>query len=97
MRINQAPTACDAFHAHHTTSARQREEVLSIFSTHGGNWSIGEVAEYMGMQKSTVSARIYELMHQSPPALVAAPKRKDGFSGVTVRPVCLPQKQMRLF
>lgn len=99
MLINQAPTACDSFHVHHAIGSAkyQQAEILGFFEARGGDWSIGEVAEFLGLQKSTVSARIYELMHQSPPALVAAPKRKDGFSGVTVRPVCLPQKQMRLF
>lgn len=99
MLINQAQTACDAFHAHHAggLAKRQCQEIIDIFRFLGGDWSIGEVAERLGMQKSTASARIYELMHQSPPSLVAAPKRKDRLSGVTVRPVMLPQKQIGLF
>lgn len=98
MLINQAPTACDSFHAHRSAGAAkyQCEGILAFITARGGDWSIGEVAEFMGMQKSTVSARIYELMHKSPPALVAAPKRKDRLSGVVVRPVALPSIQREL-
>lgn len=99
MLIDQAPTACDAYHAHHAIGSAKYQQavILKFFETRGGDWSIGEVAEFLVLQKSTVSARIYELMHQSPPALVAMPKRKDRLSGVTIRPVGLPQKQMGLF
>ena len=37
----------------------------------------------------TVSARVNELLNDNPPKLVAAPKRQDKVSGITVRPVAL--------
>lgn len=98
MLIQQTETAIDAFHAHRSEGKAtvQQQRILAFIGRRGGDWSIGEVAEFMGMQKSTVSARIYELMHKSPPALVAAPKRKDRLSGVVVRPVALPSIQREL-
>ena len=49
----------------------------------------------MGMQKSTVSARINEALNDTK-ELVERPKRKDRVSGVTVRPVGLPSGQLGL-
>ena len=55
----------------------------------GGDWSIGELAKAMDLQKSTVSARLNELLNDTK-ELVERPKRKDRVSGITVRPVGLP-------
>jgi predicted transcriptional regulator len=98
MRIAQAPTACDAFHAHTDSglASGQRTKILGFIEQNGGSWSIGELAEALGMQKSTVSARLNEMLNEFG-LLVAKPRRKDRVSGVTVRPVGLPQSQMELF
>lgn len=43
MLINQAPTACDAFHAHADSglASGQRAVILGFIERHGGSWSIG--------------------------------------------------------
>jgi hypothetical protein len=47
MRINQAPTACDAFHANSENglASGQRNTILRFIETAGGSWSIGELAD----------------------------------------------------
>lgn len=97
MRIAQAPTARDAFHAHSDNglSGGQRSKIIHFIETSGGSWSIGELAEALGMQKSTVSARLNEMLNQFC-MLVEKPKRKDRLSNITIRPVGLPAKQLEL-
>ena len=85
MRINQTTTAIDAFHAHHGKSAAQRNRVIAFVDSRGGDWSIGEIARALSLEKSTVSARINELLTTG--ELEVRPKRKDRVSGVLVRPV----------
>ena len=98
MRIAQHETAIEAYHAHVTTGKahQQRTRVLEFIRARGGDWSIGEIAHKLGLEKSTVSARINELLHETCD-LVDKPKRKDRISGITVRPVGLPVKQSELF
>ena len=62
---------------------------MSFIAARGGDWSIGELAKSLNLEKSTVSARVFELLHDTK-ELVECPKRKDRESGVTVRPVSLP-------
>ena len=88
MRIDQQPTACDAFHAH-TGKARQRAAILTHIKAHGGDWTIGELARALGMEKSTVSARLNELLYETH-ELVEKPKRPDRVSGIRARPAGLP-------
>ena len=97
MLINQAPTACDAFHVHSENglASGQRSKILHFIETNGGSWSIGELADALGMQKSTVSARLNEMLHDFG-MLVEKPKRKDRLSNITIRPVGLPAKQLEL-
>lgn len=98
MRTAVRETSIAQFHAHRAAglSSGQREAILDLIKRRGGDWSIGEIAEVMGWQKSTVSARINELLYESK-QLVEMPKRKDGVSGVLVRPVGLPMVQADLF
>lgn len=98
MRIDQAPTACDAFNAHRAggMGTRQRALILGFIRERGGGWSIGELSHALGLQKSTVSARINELLNDND--LVAFAARKDRRSGITVRPVGMEVfSQRRLF
>lgn len=91
MRIDQQPTACDSFHAHHATgkASAQCARILAHINAYPGcDWSIGELAYAMNMEKSTVSARLRELLDAE--QLEAKPNRKDRRSGITVRPVGLP-------
>lgn len=90
MRIAQQQTACDAFHAHQVISSNQRERILSFVRERGHNWSIGELARAMNLEKSTVSARVNELLASGE----LVPKVK--YSGITIRPVGLPAMQGRL-
>lgn len=98
MRASIQSTSVAAFH-HHQESGKalqQQERILAFIERRGGDWSIGELAKELGLEKSTVSARVNELLtvtHE----LVAAEKRKDRCSGVLVRPVALPPIQRGLF
>lgn len=100
MRIAQQSTACDAYHAHRSQSAQQRNRILEFIKGHshnGTDWSIGELAQALTLQKSTVSARVNELLNDTM-ELVEKTRRKDRLSGITIRPVGLPVKgQGRLF
>lgn len=96
MLIQQAQTAIESYHGHHSKSAAQRTRVLAFIESRGGSWSIGELAHALDLQKSTVSARVNELLYETR-ELVEQPKRKDRRSGVMVRPVSLPALQRDLF
>ena len=89
MRIAQQETAVAAFHAHAGQSCQQRDLIVQFIRTRGGDWSIGEIAQATGLQKSTVSGRVNELVNDTH-QLIERPRRKDRVSGVTVRPVSLP-------
>lgn len=97
MRTAVADTSINAFHQHRACGALHTQEnlILGFISTQGGDWSIGELALRLSMQKSTVSARINDLLKFG--ILEPAPKRKDAISGITVRPVRLPPAQRELF
>jgi DNA-binding IclR family transcriptional regulator len=97
MRIDQQETAVDAFHAHRGAgqSAAQRNRILSFIKASGGNWSIGEIAHMLGLEKSTVSARMNELLTETG-ELVEKCRRKDRFSGIKVRALGLPSVQLDL-
>lgn len=88
MRTAQQSTACDAFHAH-TGKARQRAAIVAHITAHGGDWTIGELARVLGMEKSTVSARLNELLYETH-ELVEKTKRPDRISGIRARPAGLP-------
>lgn len=96
MLIQQTSTAIEAYHGHQCKSAAQRTRILAFMESRGGSWSIGELAHALDLQKSTVSARINELLYETK-QLVERPKRKDRRSGVMVRPVSLPALQRDLF
>ena len=91
MRTAAQLTSIDAYHTHRGTgqSAQQRTRILEFIKARGGDWSIGEIAQALSLQKSTVSARIFELLNETH-ELIERPKRKDRISGVRVRPVGLP-------
>lgn len=93
MRIAQAITAADAYDKHRTSgqSAQQRNRILEFVKERGGDWSIGELAQALTLQKSTVSARVNELLNDTG-ELVEKTRRKDRLSGITIRPVGLPVK-----
>lgn len=67
---------------------QQCARILAFIESRGGDWSIGEVAHALGLQKSTVSGRMNELLNAN--ELVAMAPRKDRRSHITVRPVGLP-------
>lgn len=92
------PTSIEAFRDHQESgkSAQQRNRILQFIKARGGDWSIGEIAQALTLQKSTVSARVNELLNRTR-ELVEAEKRKDKVSGITVRPVKLAPGQMELF
>ena len=96
MRTAVAETSIDAFHAH-TGKARQRAAILEHIKAHGGDWTIGELAQALGWQKSTCSARLNEMLYETH-ELVEKPKRPDRVSGIRARPAGLPVVgQGRLF
>ncbi len=90
MLSNAAETGINAYHDHRA-SGRARGQALLILNfirASGGDWSIGELAHALELDKSTVSARVFELLHDTQ-ELAARPKRKDRVSGILVRPVAL--------
>ena len=91
MRIAQQFTACDAHSAHRASgkAAAQRARIVDYIRRNGGDWSIGELAHALGLEKSTVSARVWEALNETH-ELVEATRRKDRRSGILVRPVKLP-------
>lgn len=98
MRTHVAETSIEAFHAHVVTgkASAQQARILSFIAARGGDWSIGELAQALDLEKSTVSARVFELLHGTH-ELVERPKRKDRISGVTIRPVAIPPEHGALF
>lgn len=84
-------TSIEAYRDHRSAgkSAAQRARILNFIKARGGDWSIGEIAKALELEKSTVSARINELLKETK-EVVERPKRKDRVSGITVRPVGLP-------
>lgn len=90
-------TSIDAFHSHHVSgkAAAQRSRIIEHIRKCGGDWSIGELAKSLKLEKSTVSARLNEALYETH-ELVERPRRRDRVSGVTVRPVGLPTKQFSL-
>ena len=97
MLIDQQATAIAACHAHDASglSSAQRHLVVGFIGQRGGSWSIGELAGALGMQKSTISARVNECLNEFG-LLVVKAKRKDRISQITVRPIGLPVKQLEL-
>lgn len=91
MLISQQTTAADAFHAHRDAgkSAAQRTRIVDFIRARGGDWSIGELARALDLEKSTVSARVNEALNETR-EFVERPKRKDRISGIMIRPVALP-------
>lgn len=92
-------TSIEAYREHSGSGKKtaQQLRILAFITNRGGDWTIGELAKAMNMEKSTVSARLHELLHETK-QLVTYPKRKDRVSGVTVRPVGFPEEngQMHL-
>jgi transposase len=91
VKTAQAITASDAYDRHRSSgkAAAQQARIVEFIESRGGDWSIGELAHALGLEKSTVSARVWECLHESH-ALVEATRRKDRRSSVLVRPVMLP-------
>lgn len=92
-------TSIQAYQEHSAFGKKtaQQLRILAFITNRGGDWTIGELAKALNLEKSTVSARLHELLHDTK-QLVAYPKRKDRVSGVTVRPVGFPEEagQMHL-
>lgn len=97
MLIAQNETAIASFHAHvgNGKAAAQRNRILGFIEAQGGDWSIGEIAHALGLEKSTVSARVNECLNEFQ-SLVVKPRRKDRRSGINIRPVGLPVKQQEM-
>lgn len=93
MRIAFTLTGADAYSAHKASgkAEMQRTRILNFINANSGmDWSIGELAHFLGMEKSTVSARLNSMLNDIDPVIEAKAKRKDRRSGVMVRPVGLP-------
>lgn len=98
MLVNAQDTQIESYHAHVDSgkAQAQQDRIYSVMDRLGGDWSIGEMAEYTGLDKSTVSARMFTLrekLHK----IEWVTKRKDKVSGVTVKPMRLTKVQWELF
>ena len=99
MRTDVQPTSLSSYDAVRAsgTSSAQCARILAHIERHGGDWSIGEIAHALHMEKSTVSARIWECLNETFD-LEESVKRKDRISGRTIRAVRIPSVgQMGLF
>ena len=93
MRTDVQPTSLssyDAVRASGASSAQCARILAFITANSTTDWSIGEIAHFLSMEKSTVSARLHFMLNEIDPPIVAKPTRKDRRSGVMVRPVGLP-------
>lgn len=91
MRTDVQPTSLSSYDTIKAsgTSSYQCARILGFIAANSSiDWSIGELAHFLSMEKSTVSARLRELLDAD--ALEAKPNRKDRRSNITVRPVGLP-------
>ena len=101
MKTNVHETSIKCFHEHVKPMRPDlHARILSFIADRGGSgvgvdWSIGEVAYALDLDKSNVSARIHELLGLH--LLTVKPRRKDRRSGVMIRPVGLPCIQANLF
>ena len=95
--MSVAQTSINAFHQHRDSGVLNTQEnlILGFISQQGGDWSIGEIAFRLNMQKSTVSARMNALRKAG--HLELSEPRKDAQSGITVRPMRLVRGQGELF
>lgn len=91
-------TSIEAFYAHQASRKAdgQRHRIMEFILEKGGDWSIGEIAHALHMEKSTVSARLNELVYETH-ELIERPKRLDRISRIRIRPVGLPAMQLSLF
>ncbi len=98
MHTNVQSSSINAYRAQRGAgrTGAQCEIIMAHIRECGDDWTIGELAHALDMEKSTVSARVYELLHAYPPRLVDKPKRKDRVSGIKARPVALPSAQLDL-
>lgn len=93
-------TSIDAYHAHVGSGKAhaQRSRIIEFIRANRRfhcDWSIGEIAAAMRMERSTVSARLNEMLKAGD--LVEQPKRQDRVSGIRVRPVTINPQQWELF
>ena len=87
MLNNQHSTAINAYHNHLLSgkAKSQCEMIIEFIKNSNRDWSIGELAYKLKMEKSTVSARIYECLKKE--KLITKEKRIDRRSGIKIRPV----------
>lgn len=98
MRIAATETQIDSYHAHvgNGKASYQCNRILKMIQASKRDWSIGEISRELQMEKSTVSARVNELLYVTKD-LIEAPKRKDRVSGIKIRPVKAKPVQEELF
>lgn len=93
MRTAMQPTSLSAYDAVKAsgTNGYQCARILAFITANSEmDWSIGEIAHALHMEKSTVSARLNAMLNDIDPPIEAKTTRKDRVSGVMVRPVGLP-------
>lgn len=90
MHTHVHQLSTNAYLGHHASGRAdsQCRRILAHIRDRGGDWSIGELAHALDLDKSAVSGRVHELLHDAG-KLIACPRRKDRVSGVLVRPVAL--------
>lgn len=100
MLTRATETSIEAFHAHVGSgkASAQRTRILEFIRANRrfhADWSIGEIAAGLRMERSTVSARLNEMLKAGD--LVEQPKRADRQTGVRIRPVAINPQQWELF
>ncbi|PRZ56146.1 ArsR family transcriptional regulator [Paraburkholderia fungorum] len=85
MKIAQQETAAASFYEQVPLFApTQRDTILGAI-TPGRDFSMCELVEHTGMQKSSISARLNEMRMAG--VIEFGPERKCRISGITIKPV----------
>jgi|ERR1017187_8595611 hypothetical protein len=91
MKINQAPTACNHFNlvVSDALAPSMHERIANYMAGHPRkpDWTIGELAFGMELEKSTISARRREMIDQG--ILEMSEKRTCSISGIRCETVRL--------
>lgn len=95
MRTQAAATSIAAYHGVVQSFASTQEAAVLAYVERHGESTIGEIAQGLRMEKSTVSARQNSLRKAG--ELMQGAVRKCRISGINCTPVRLPVAQMALF
>lgn len=84
MKIAQQDTAVAAFYEQIPLIALTQRETILAAMQHGRDYSMCELAQMTGYQKSSISPRLNEMIKRG--IVEYGPERKCRVSGITIKP-----------